>query len=154
MNSSASTTSHVPRISNRKARFRYHILDSLEAGVSLLGTEVKSIRQGGCSLDQAFARLDHGECLLYDCHIAPYSFGNRMNHEPTRPRKLLLHRRELDRWAGKIKEQKLTLVPLTLYFVRGRVKVELALVRAKNAADKRESIKERDQRRETERGEN
>jgi SsrA-binding protein len=133
------------RIVNSKARFNYHILEKMEVGISLLGTEVKSLRGGNASLEEAFARIDRGEVFLYGCHISPYDEGNLNNHEPLRPRKLLLHRREIHRLLTKVSQRGLTLVPLTIYFnKRGLAKVELALVKGKTHGDKREDIKKRE----------
>ena len=117
---------------NRKARHDYHIEERFEAGLALTGTEVKSIRSGRVQLRDAFARVDRGEVWLYNMHVAPYEFGNRWNHEPTRTRKLLLHRKEIRRLSGLLQQQGLTLVPLSLYInERGKVKVELGLARGK-----------------------
>ncbi|MBN1341558.1 MAG: SsrA-binding protein SmpB [Phycisphaerae bacterium] len=133
------------RIVNSKARFNYEILERFEAGIALVGTEVKSIRAGHASLDESFARIDRGEMFLYSCHIKPYEKGNQNNHEPLRPRKLLLHRREIHRLLTKVTQRGLTLVPLKIYFnQRGLAKVELALVKGKTHRDKREDIKKRD----------
>jgi len=133
------------RVFNGKARFNYHILERMEVGISLLGTEVKSLRAGQASLDEAFARIDRGEVFLYGCHISPYEQGNLNNHEPMRPRKLLLHRREIRRLVTKVTQRGLTLVPLSIYFnKRGLAKVELALVKGKTHRDKREEIKRRE----------
>jgi SsrA-binding protein len=136
------------RIVNSKARFNYHILENMEVGISLVGTEVKSLRGGYASLDEAFARIDRGEVFLYGCHINPYDEGNLNNHEPLRPRKLLLHRREIHRLLTKVTQRGLTLVPLTIYFnKRGLAKVKLALVKGKTHGDKREDIKKREHQR-------
>lgn len=137
---------------NRKARHDYHIEERFEAGLALTGTEVKSIRSGRVQLRDAFARVDRGEVWLYNMHVAPYEFGNRWNHEPTRTRKLLLHRKEIRRLSGLLQQQGLTLVPLSLYInERGKVKVELGLARGKKRYDKREAIAARDRRRQAER---
>ena len=137
------------RIVNSKARFNYVFLERMEVGIALLGTEVKSLRAGQASLDEAFARIDRGEAYLYGCHIKPYEKGNLNNHEPLRPRKLLLHRREIIRLASTVAQQGLTLVPLRIYFnKRGLAKVELALVKGKTHRDKRQDVKERDHQRE------
>lgn len=134
------------RIVNRKARFDYEVLERLEAGIALCGSEVKSIRQGQVSLNEAFARIVDDEVLLYDCHISPYQ---QAGHDPVRPRKLLLHRREIKRLAGRVRQKGQTLVPLSIYFnQRGLVKLELALARGKARYDKREQIRRRDQQRE------
>lgn len=133
------------RIVNSKSRYNYHVLEHMEVGISLVGTEVKSLRAGHASIEEAFARIDRGEVFLYGCHINPYEQGNLNNHEPLRPRKLLLHRREIARLLTKVTQRGLTLVPLSIYFnKRGLAKVELALVKGKTHADKREDIKRRD----------
>jgi SsrA-binding protein len=129
---------------NRKARHNYSILDVYEAGVVLVGTEVKSLREGQASLVDAFATVDDGEIWLRNLHIAEYHHGTWTNHAPRRNRKLLLHRREIDNLVGKIRDGNLTLVPLSLYFTDGKVKVELALARGKEAHDKRQDIAKRD----------
>lgn len=137
------------RIVNSKARFNYLFLERMEVGIALLGTEVKSLRAGDASLDEAFARIERGEVFLYGCHIKPYEQGNQNNHEPLRPRKLLLHRREIMRLLGKVTQRGLTLVPLKIYFnKRGLAKVELALAKGKTHVDKRHDIKKRDHERE------
>jgi len=136
------------RITNTKARYNYHILERMEVGISLQGTEVKSLRGGHASLDEAFARIDRGEMFLYGCHINPYEQGNLNNHEPLRPRKLLLHRSEIRKLVTKVTQRGFTLVPLTIYFnKRGLAKVELALVKGKTHGDKREDIKRREHQR-------
>ncbi len=136
------------RITNTKARYNYHILERMEVGISLQGTEVKSLRGGHASLDEAFARIDRGEMFLYGCHINPYAQGNLNNHEPLRPRKLLLHRSEIRKLVTKVTQRGFTLVPLTIYFnKRGLAKVELALVKGKTHGDKREDIKRREHQR-------
>jgi len=136
---------------NRRARFDYQLLERVEAGVVLTGTEVKSLRDGRATLTQSWAEVRDGEAWLYGAEIAVYDQGNRANHEPTRPRKLLLHRREIDSLYGKVREKGLTLVPTRLYFKGGRVKVELALARGKEQRDKRRDLAERDARRQMER---
>ena len=133
---------------NRKARHNYSILETFEAGVALMGTEVKSLREGQASLADAFATLDDGEIWLRNLHIPEYHHGSWTNHAPRRNRKLLLHRREIDNLVGKIRDGNLTLVPLSLYFTAGRVKVELALARGKQAHDKRQDLARRDAERE------
>jgi SsrA-binding protein len=130
--------------SNRKARHDYTILDTYEAGVVLTGTEVKSLRLGRASLVDGFATIDDGEIFLRNVHIPEYEQGSWTNHEPRRTRKLLLHRGEILRLIGKTKESGLTLVPLSLYFSEGKVKVELALARGKKAYDKRQDLARRD----------
>ena len=136
---------------NRKARHNYSILDTYEAGIALMGTEVKSLREGQASLADAFATVDDGEIWLRNLHIPEYHHGTWTNHAPRRNRKLLLHRREIDNLVGKIRDGNLTLVPLSLYFSDGRVKVELALARGKQAHDKRHDIAKRTAQREVER---
>ena len=136
---------------NRKARHNYTIIDTYEAGIALLGTEVKSLREGKASLVDAFATVDDGEIWLRALHIAEYGNGSWTNHAPRRNRKLLLHRREIDNLIGKIRDGNLTLVPLSMYFNDGKVKVELALARGKQAHDKRHDIAQRTARREVER---
>jgi SsrA-binding protein len=133
---------------NRKARHDYTILDTYEAGVALVGTEVKSLRLGRASLVDSFATIDDGEVWLRGLHIPEYTHGSWTNHEPRRNRKLLLHRRQIDSLVGKIRDGNLTLVPLSLYFTGGKVKVELALARGKEARDKRQDIAKRDAQRE------
>jgi SsrA-binding protein len=136
---------------NRKARHDYHLLERVEAGLVLTGTEVKSLRDGRATLGQAWADIREGEAWLQGAEIATYAQGNVANHEPTRPRKLLLHRRELDRLYGQVREKGLTLVPTKLYFKNGRVKVELALARGKDVRDKRQAVADRDAKRQIER---
>ncbi|MEZ0053219.1 SsrA-binding protein [Mycobacterium sp. MAA66] len=133
---------------NRKARHNYSIIDTYEAGIALMGTEVKSLREGQASLADAFATVDDGEIWLRNLHIAEYSHGSWTNHAPRRNRKLLLHRRQIDMLVGKLRDGNFTLVPLSLYFSGGRVKVELALARGKEAHDKRQDIAKRDAQRE------
>lgn len=134
---------------NRKAHFDYHILESFEAGVQLLGTEVKGIREGKASLRDSFARIDKGEVWLFNVHINPYSHRGYVDHDPKRKRKLLLHAQEIRKLIGKTTERGLTLVPLRMYFKRGRVKVAIALVKGKQAHDKRETLRKREVDRET-----
>ena len=133
---------------NRKARHDYELLERTEAGLVLQGTEVKSIRDGRVNLKDSYASAQDGELFLLQCHVSPYSHGNRENHDPLRKRKLLLHRRELRRLIGKMSERGLTLVPTRMYFKNGRVKVEIALARGKKAHDRRASEKEKDVNRE------
>lgn len=128
---------------NRKAYFQYEILEKFEAGIVLTGTEVKSIRNKDVSINESFAHLENGEVFIYEMHIGQYKQGNRQNHEPKRVRKLLLHKREINKIIGKVKQKGYTMVPLSLYFKEGLVKVELALVRGKTTIDKREDIKKR-----------
>lgn len=137
---------------NRKARHNYTIVDTYECGIALVGTEVKALREGKASLVEAFATIDDGEVWLRNLHIGEYASGTWTNHAPLRKRKLLLHRRQIDILTGKIHDGNLTLVPLSLYFAdNGRVKVELALARGKQAHDKRQDIAKRTARREVER---
>lgn len=136
---------------NKQARFDYHLEDRFEAGLVLQGTEVKSLRDGRANLKDSYAAVDDGEVYLYDCHISPYPNGGYANHEPQRARKVLLHRQEIRRLVGKTRERGLTLIPLRLYFLRGKAKVELALARGKKQYDKREDLKRRDADREIER---
>src|SRR6266571_2864769 len=137
---------------NRKAFHDYHIEERYEAGMALQGTEVKAIREGLVNLRDSFARVDGTEVILHNCHISPYSHGNMMNHDPLRPRKLLLHRKEINKWLGKTKQKGLTIVPLRIYFSpRGQAKVEIALARGKRQYDRREAIKDREAGRELQR---
>jgi len=136
---------------NRKARHNYTVLDTYEAGIALMGTEVKSLRLGRASLVDAFATVDDGEVWLRSLHIAEYTQGSWTNHEPRRTRKLLLHRGEIERLIGKIREGGLTLVPLSLYFNEGKVKCELALAKGKKDYDKRTDLAKRDADREIQR---
>jgi SsrA-binding protein len=136
---------------NKRARFDYHISETLEAGLVLQGTEVKSLREGRVNLQDAYADVQEGEVFLLHAHINQYDHGNRFNHDPERPRKLLLHRREIKRLIGKTQEKGLTLIPTRMYFVRGKAKVELGLAKGKKQYDKREDIKRRDARRDIER---
>ena len=136
---------------NRQASYRYELLDRFECGIELQGSEVKSLREGGAQLKDAYAALEDGELWLHRMYVAPYRPAARDNHEPERPRKLLLHRRELDRLIGRTHEKGLTLVPTRVYFRGPWAKVELALARGKAAVDRRRDIKEREQRREIER---
>ena len=133
---------------NRKARHNFSILDTYEAGIQLVGTEVKSLREGQASLADAFATVDDGEIWLRNLHIPEYHHGTWTNHPPRRNRKLLLHRNEIDNLVGKVRDGNLTLVPLSLYFSDGKVKVELALARGKQAHDKRQDMARRDAQRE------
>ena len=136
--------------SNRKARHDYHIEDTYEAGIVLQGTEVKSLRAGRASLVDAFADIDRGEMYLHQLHIATYTQGTWTNHEPRRRRKLLLHREEIDKIEAKVREKGYTLVPLRMYFVDGRAKVEIGLAKGKKTWDKRQAIAERTAKREAE----
>ncbi|HHY06116.1 MAG TPA: SsrA-binding protein SmpB [Clostridia bacterium] len=133
---------------NRKARHDYFIEETYEAGIVLAGTEVKSLRAGRANLKDSYAQVENGEMFLFNMHISPYEQGNRFNVDPVRPRKLLLHKREINRLLGKVKQQGLTLVPLRVYFKKGRAKVELALAKGKKVYDKRKTMAERDAQRE------
>ncbi|OFV91938.1 MAG: SsrA-binding protein [Acidobacteria bacterium RIFCSPLOWO2_02_FULL_64_15] len=134
---------------NRKAFHDYHLLETFEAGVALLGTEVKAIREGRVNLRDSFARVDNGEVFLYNVNISPYSHRGYVDHEPMRRRKLLLHRDEIRKLVGKTVEKGMTLVPVRMYFKNGRVKVAVSLARGKKEYDKRETIKRREVDRET-----
>ena len=134
--------------SNRRAHHNFDILETHEAGLVLQGTEVKSLRDSRADLKESYARIEGNEAWLLGLHISPYAQGNRANHDPLRPRKLLLHRGEINRLLGKIMEKGLTLVPLRLYFKQGRAKVELGLARGRKTLDKRHAIREREERRE------
>jgi len=136
---------------NRRARHDYHLIDRLEAGIVLTGTEVKSLRDGRVTLAQSYADIRDGEAWLHGVEIATYDHGNRANHEPVRARKLLLHRREIDSLYGAVREKGLTVVPTRLYFKDGRVKIELAIARGKEQRDKRRDVVERDAKRQMER---
>jgi SsrA-binding protein len=136
---------------NRKARYEYEVLDTLECGIMLVGSEVKSLRNGRISLDEAYARVDKGEVWLVGCDIQEYSHANALNHETKRRRKLLMHRREVKKFAGQAYEKSLTLVPLKMYFKRGRAKLLLGLCRGKKMYDKRETMKKRDVQRDLDR---
>ena len=130
---------------NRRAKFDYHIEDTYEAGLALQGTEVKALRAGEASIKESYAEVRDGQVWLINANIPEYSHGNRLNHEPRRPRKLLLHSREIERMFGAVERKGMTLVPLSVYFNRtGRAKVELALAKGKQAHDKREAVKDRD----------
>ena len=130
--------------SNRKAYHDYFVLQKLEAGIALTGTEVKSLREGKANLKDSYVNFQHGEAYLFSAHISPYTHGNRENHDPERPRKLLLHRREIDKLLGQVVEKGLTIVPLRLYFKKGKVKTEIAVVRGKKLFDKRAAEKRRE----------
>lgn len=136
---------------NRRARHDYSVLDTLEAGLVLQGTEVKSLRDGRANLTEAFAQIDNGEAWLHNCHIPEYTQGTYNNHNPRRKRKLLLHAEEIVRLIGKTRESGLTLIPLSLYFNNGRAKVEIALARGKRDYDRRQDLAERDASREMQR---
>jgi SsrA-binding protein len=136
---------------NRRAFHDYAILDTMECGIVLTGTEVKSLRSGSASLEDSYAKLEHGEVWLIGSDIPEYAMGNRMNHKPKRPRKLLLHRREIGKFADKASQRGFTLIPLRFYFKHGLAKVELAVARGKHAHDKREDLKKADAMREIKR---
>ncbi len=136
---------------NRKALHDYHILEKLEAGLVLTGTEAKSVRAGRINLREAYARIERGEAWLYGAHIAPYEKGNRYNHDPLRPRKLLLHRDQIGKLAGRVQEGGVTIVPLRVYDRRGYINVELGLARGKKQWDKRQAIAKREAAREIDR---
>ena len=136
---------------NRKARHEYEVLEKLECGIVLVGSEVKSLRAGHMSLDEAYGRVDKGEVWLVGCDIQEYKNANELNHEPKRRRKLLMHRREIAKFAAKAYEKNLTLVPLKMYFKEGRAKVMMDLCRGKKTFDKRESLKKKDMQRDIDR---
>jgi SsrA-binding protein len=139
------------QIVNRKARYEYEIFETLEAGIELTGTEVKSVRAGKVTLTDAFARVRGQELILFGAEISPYENAGYARHDPTRPRRLLMHKREIMRLMGKVTQKGLTLVPLKMYFKRGWLKVEIGLVRGKQKYDKRDSIKRREQQRDIKR---
>jgi SsrA-binding protein len=134
----------APSVDNRRARHEYHILESLEAGLVLTGTEVKSIRMGGVSIGEAYARFRDGEAWLLGMHVPPYKEGSFSNEEPNRPRKLLLKREQIEKLMARVGEKGLTIIPLRMYFTRGMVKVELGLAKGKKLWDKREDAAKRD----------
>ena len=136
---------------NRKARFNYFLIEEFEAGMVLLGTEVKSLREGRAHLKDAYARIHNGEVFVHQMHIGQYPFAHYDNHDPLRPRKLLLKKKEIKRLYGKVNEKGFSLVPLRVYFKRGKAKLILALARGKKSHDKRETIRRRDQKRDFER---
>lgn len=135
---------------NKKAYHDFFVDDTYETGISLAGTEVKSLRMGKCSIKEAFVRIENGEVIIYGMHISPYEKGNIFNKDPLRPRKLLMHKYEINKLMGKIKEKGMTLVPLKVYFKGSLVKVEIGLARGKKLYDKRQDIAKKDQRREAE----
>lgn len=135
---------------NKKAYHDYFIEENFEAGIALHGTEVKSMRQGKCSIKESFIRIENGEVYVYGMHVSPYEKGNIFNKDPLRVKKLLLHRYEINKLSGKVAEKGLTLVPLQVYFKEGKVKVEIGLARGKKLYDKRQDIAKKDQRREAE----
>ncbi len=136
---------------NRKARYNYSVEDSLECGIELRGTEVKSMKERSFSFSDSYAKIDNGELWLVGLHVTPYKFGNIYNHEPDRTRKLLVHKQEIKRLSRKVNERGLTLVPLSFYLNKGMVKLELGICRGKRVVDKRQDIKRRDLKREAER---
>lgn len=136
---------------NRKAKFNFFLLESLEAGIVLKGTEVKSLRHSKASLDDSFAMLEKGQVYLYNCHISPYEYGNRYNEDPKRVRKLLLNKAEIERLKGKTEQKGLALIPVSIYFKNGKAKIELTLAKGKKNFDKRDDIKKREADREMER---
>jgi len=136
---------------NRRAKFEYDLLEKVEAGIVLTGTEVKSLRTGKASLEEAYASVEREEVWLYGCDIPEYLEANRMNHKPKRPRKLLLHRREIDKLASRASERGLTIVPLSLYFKKGIAKVEISIARGRKLYDKREAFKKQDAKRDMDR---
>ncbi|MCG6536012.1 MAG: SsrA-binding protein SmpB [Syntrophales bacterium LBB04] len=137
---------------NKTARLNYHIDDTFETGVVLMGTEVKSLREGKANLKDSYALVKDGEVFVHEMHISPYSHGNRMNHDPLRIRKLLLHKSEIKRLYGKSREKGLALIPLKLYFNKGKVKLEIGIGKGKRLYDKRESLKSKMDKRDMERG--
>ena len=148
----AKGTSGVKYIAeNRKARHDYFIHETYEAGIALTGTEVKSLRQGKANLKDSFCRIEHGELLLLGMHISPYEQGNRFNHDPLRTRRLLMHKYEILKLFGKTKEKGYPLIPLNLYFKKGKVKVTVALVSGKKLYDKRQALAEKEAKRDIER---
>ena len=136
---------------NRKARHEYHIIESFETGIELTGTEVKSLRAGKANIQDSYARVENSELMLYNMHISPYEQGNQFNHDPKRPRRLLMHKHEIMRLLGKVREKGYSLIPLKMYFKRGWAKVELGLGKGKKLYDKRDDMAERDAKRDMER---
>ena len=136
---------------NRRARFEFHVLEELEVGIALTGTEVKSLRRGQASIAEAYAMVKNGQMYLLGAHIPEYAQGNVHNHEPTRERKLLLHKKEIQRWHARVKEKGVTIVPLSLYFKGSRAKLEIALCKGKKLYDKREDKRTKEDRREMDR---
>jgi len=137
---------------NKKAFFNYFVEETYQTGISLLGSEVKSLREGKVNLGDSYGDIKRGEVFLVDVHINPYPQANRLNHDPLRRRKLLLHKKEIKRLVGKVEQRGYTLIPLKLYFVNGKVKVDLGLAKGKKLFDKRETLKRKDMEREMERG--
>jgi len=144
-------TERTSTLLNRKAHHDYFIMESMEAGIALVGCEVKSIRLGKANLQDSFARVENGEIFLYGMHVTPYAQGNRYNPDPTRKRKLLLKHSEINFFSGKVKEKGLTLVPLKLYFKSGKVKIQLSVAKGKTHGDKREKLKEKEAQRDIDR---
>lgn len=139
---------HIKNVAeNRKARYNYFIEDTFEAGMELRGTEVKSLREGRCNLKDSYARIKNGEVFVYQMHISPYTFAYYGNHDPLRPRKLLLHKHEIKKLYGKVNEMGFSLIPLQVYFRNGKAKLKLALARGKKKYDKRDTIRRRDEQR-------
>lgn len=151
--SSPNSTRRSDRVvtSNRRAFHDFHILETVEAGIVLTGTEIKSIREGKATISEAYARIEHGELWLIGSHIAPYAHGNRANHEPDRPRKLLVHRREIESLRAAVEQKGLTLIPLRLHLKQGRAKVDIGVARGKKLYDKRAAEADRQSRRDIER---
>ncbi len=148
----SNTHENTRRISNRRAEFHFDILERLEAGIALTGSEVKSLRAGQASLEESYAYIENGRVALVDCNISPYPMAGYAQHHPTRPRPLLLHKREIRKWAAKVAEKGLTIVPLAIYLgERGMFKVMLGLARGKTHGDKRQTMKEREHKREMDR---
>jgi SsrA-binding protein len=141
----------APSLQNRKAFHDYFVLESLEAGIALVGCEVKSIRLGKANLQDSFARVENGEIFLYGMHVTPYAQGNRYNPDPTRVRKLLLNRAQISHLTSKVQEKGLTLVPVKLYFKGGKVKIQLSVAKGKNVKDKRDKLKEKEANRDIDR---
>lgn len=135
-------------VQNKKARFDYHIIDTFEAGIVLTGSEIKSMRLGEVSISESYIRPDKGEIFLISAHIKPYSFDSNKDYDPTRKRKLLMHKHEIEKLQGNVDQKGLTIVPLRIYFKRGRAKIEIALAKGKDAPDKRQTAKDRDSQRE------
>lgn len=148
MSKAAADISEKLVVQNKKARFDYHIIESFEAGIVLTGAEIKSVRLGEVSLSESFVRPEKGEVFLFGAHIKPYSFNGDKEYDPTRRRKLLMHRHEIDKLRGRVEQKGLTIVPLKLYLKRGRAKLEIGLAKGKNAPDKRQTMKERESKRE------
>lgn len=152
MTTASKHTERKDIVTNRRAFHNFAIEEKFEAGIALKGTEVKSLREGKANLQESYAAVDKGRVTLHHCHIGAYSHGNQMNHEPMRPRTLLLHRKQINKLMGKVQQQGMTIIPLRMYFnERGIAKVELALARGKKHHDKREAIKSREAGREIER---